>query len=83
MRGKIGTYGKESVKNLVVSVVSASLMGVAVWLTNNMMPSSSGIIGRVIALGVPVMAGVIVYGICSIVFRNPVAMSVIGKLKRR
>ena len=83
MRGKIGTYGKESVKNLVVSVISASLMGVAVWLTNNMMPSLGGIIGRVIALGVPVMAGVIVYGICSIVFRNPVAMSVIGKLKRR
>ncbi|MBQ7086322.1 MAG: polysaccharide biosynthesis C-terminal domain-containing protein, partial [Clostridia bacterium] len=79
MRKKIGSYGGESVKNLIVSAISALCMGVAVWLTNGIMPNFDGIIGRVINLGVPVLAGVIVYGVCSIIFRNPIAMKVLKR----
>ena len=79
MRGKIGAYGKDSVKNLTVSVISALCMGVVVWLVNGFMPEIDGIIGRVINLGVPVLAGVIVYAVCSIIFKNPIAMKVIKR----
>lgn len=81
MRKNIGSYGKETIKNLAVTALSSLIMAFAVYGVTAIMPSPGGITGRIVKLGVPVLSGAAVYGLCSVLLKNPVALKVLKRNK--
>ena len=73
LKKKIGYFGQDKIfKVFFKSIISSIIMGAVVLVTYGMVNtivSSSSLIGQVISLGIAVLVGIVVYGICIIVFK--------------
>ena len=73
LKKKIGYFGQDKIlKVFFKSIISSIIMGAVVLVTYGMVNtivSSSSLIGQVISLGIAVLVGIVVYGVCIIVFK--------------
>ena len=86
LRRRIGSFGFSLGETIVKSVVSAAVMGAAVYGVYYLMRDMSiggVVVSRALKVLVPTFCGVIVYFVLSVVLRTPPLSAVIGKLKGR
>jgi len=70
LRRKIGPYGKDLGKTFVKSVLAAAVMFVCVLFINRVLASAlpgNALLFRLVRLGVPCIAGVLIYGILALI----------------
>ncbi len=86
LRRKVGAFGKGLLLIVVKCVTSGAVMYgtvVLVRLVLDRLSFSDTLVWRLTELGVPVLFGVIVYGIAVCVLRVPSALKVLGAVKKR
>ena len=86
LRRRIGKFGFSLGETVVKSVVSAAVMGAAVFGVYYLMRDMSlggVVVSRALKVLVPTFCGVIVYFVFSVILRTPPLSAVVGKLKGR
>ena len=80
---KTGKPDKSLYESLIKTVVSTAIMSGAVFLISRLIPRGDSVVSRLISLGVPALAGIVVFFVSSLILKNPSLSNLLGKLLHR
>lgn len=81
VRMKLITPDRRDAWDLIKSIASAAVMGIAVYFTGQIPIIADA--GKLISFAVPTLSGVIVYAVCVILFRSEEMTAVLRKFSKR
>lgn len=86
LKGKIGSYLKGFFGKFLKGFVASVFMGASVLIASDLIKpifSGGGIIDRLMSLAIPVIIGVLVYGVMLIILKVDIVTEFISKFKKR